>query len=331
MVLLVVGAPTGWYFGGGYDRWQDGRSLHGLCGGTVDTTEVRELLDGAGRLSGYEIPSGGGLANCVLTAPDRSGSLSVTVDWGGSGAYGAMFRLRRTHAVRSEGVPVVPVGAGWAGVLSAGDDDRADLVLALSCTGKEADRQLIVSLTADPTKDRDGPKDDFASGGQRARLGRIGARFAQRANDIWGCGARLGGRIEQVPGRADIATVRSGKADGTCAGVAGPVRESPADGVAPIEDCAVLTPDGSGTVGLRLSAYYPPFTDQAREGIGLERGSTGPGTDGSFSWATAKCPGGTVVYLGNRLGPVDAPARDALAAFARHSAERHGCSAPELP
>ncbi|MFJ1792271.1 hypothetical protein [Kitasatospora griseola] len=50
---------------------------------------------------------------------------------------------------------------------------------------------------------------------QRPRLGRIGGRTAQRANDIWGCGAPLGGRIEQVPGRADVVTARPGKANGT--------------------------------------------------------------------------------------------------------------------
>ncbi|MFD7643432.1 hypothetical protein ACFV4P_22570 [Kitasatospora sp. NPDC059795] len=331
VVLLVVGVPSGWYFGGGYDRWQDGRSLQGLCGGTLDTAEVKDLLDGAGRLRGYEISPVGWLANCGLTTPDRYGSLLVDVAWDTPRAYDALFKLRRTRVVRAEGVPVVPVGAGWAGVMSAGGDGREHLVLALACTGKEAGRQLVVSLTADPTRDPDGPKDDFASAEQRARLGRIGARTAQRANDIWGCGAQLGGKIEQVPGRADIVTAQPGKATGTCAGVAGQVRESPADGTAPIEDCAVLMPDDPKTVGLRLSAYYPPFDLQAKDGVGLARGSNEPGVDGSLSWATAKCPGGTAVYLGNRLEPTTASARDALAAFARHSAERHGCSAPALP
>ncbi|OKJ13920.1 hypothetical protein [Kitasatospora sp. CB01950] len=58
----------------------------------------------------------------------------------------------------------------------------------------------------------------FASAEQRARLGRIGARTAQRANDIWGRGAQLGGKIEQVPGRADLVTAQPGKATGTLAG-----------------------------------------------------------------------------------------------------------------
>ncbi|MFG2692811.1 hypothetical protein [Kitasatospora sp. NPDC048407] len=165
---------------------------------------------------------------------------------------------------------------------------------------------------------------------QRSRPGRIGARTAQRANDIWGCGATLGGKIEQVPGRSDIGTAQPGKASGTCAGVAGQVRESPADGAAPIEDCAVLMPDNPKTVGLRLSAATP-FAYEARRGIGPDQGAIEPGTDGSLSWATAKCPGGTAVYLGNRLAPMDASARDAFAAFAPHSAERHGCSAPALP
>ncbi|MFF0292500.1 hypothetical protein ACFYST_02030 [Kitasatospora sp. NPDC004614] len=95
--------------------------------------------------------------------------------------------------------------------------------------------------------------------------------------------------------------------------------------------CAVLMPDDPKTVGLRLSAYYPPFAYEARRGVGPDQGAIEPGTDGSLSWATAKCPGGTAVYLGNRLAPMDASARDAFAAFARHSAERHGCSAPALP
>lgn len=331
VVLLVVGVPAGWYYGGGYDRWQDGRSLQGLCAGTLDTAEMKDLLGGAGRLRGYEISPVGWLANCGLATPDRHGSLLVSVAWDVPRASSAMARLGRTRAVWSEGVPVVPVGAGWAGVMSARADGRGDLVLALSCTGKEAGRQLIVGLTADPTTRAEGPVDDFASAEQRARLGRIGARIAQRANDIWACGATLGGRIEQVPGLSDIVTAPPGKATGTCAGVAGQVRESPADGTAPIEDCAVLLPDDAKTVGLRLSAYYPPFDYQAKQGAGLDRAETGPGTAGNLGWATAKCPGGTAVYLGNRLETMDAPARDALAAFARHSAERHGCSAPALP
>ncbi|MFI9782730.1 hypothetical protein ACIHEI_04335 [Kitasatospora sp. NPDC051984] len=134
-----------------------------------------------------------------------------------------------------------------------------------------------------------------------------------------------------MPGRSDIVTAQPGKANGTCAGVAGQVRESPADGAAPIEDCAVLMPDDPKTVGLRLSAYYPPFAYEARRGVGLDQGAIEPGTDGNLSWATAKCPGGTAVYLANRLEPMTASARDAFAAFTRHSAERHGCSAPALP
>ncbi|MFJ1796593.1 hypothetical protein [Kitasatospora griseola] len=186
----------------------------------MDTAEVKDLLGRAGRLRGYEISPEGWLASCELTASNRSGTLSIDVARDVPLAHNAMFRLRRTRAVPSEGVPVVLVGAGWAGVMSADGDGRIDLVLALSCTGKPADRQLIVSLTADPARDHGGPKDDFASAEQRSRLGRIGGRTAQRANDIWGCGAPLGGRIEQVPGRADVATAQPGKANSPSVGIA---------------------------------------------------------------------------------------------------------------
>ncbi|MFF2624232.1 hypothetical protein ACFVUN_00485 [Kitasatospora griseola] len=82
---------------------------------------------------------------------------------------------------------------------------------------------------------------------------------------------------------------------------------------------------------LRLSAYRPPFAHQAGDGVGLDRGSPGPGVDGNLGRATAKCPGGTAADPGNGLEPMNASTRDALAAVARHSAEHHGCSAPALP
>ncbi|WP_404867673.1 hypothetical protein ACI1MP_03410 [Kitasatospora griseola] len=90
-------------------------------------------------------------------------------------------------------------------------------------------------------------------------------------------------------------------------------------------------PDDPETVGLRLSAHHPLFAHQAGDGVGLGRGSTGPGVDGSLGRATVKCPGGTAEDPGSRLEPMNSSTRDALAAVARHSAERHGCSAPAPP
>ncbi|MFJ1753982.1 hypothetical protein [Kitasatospora sp. NPDC088134] len=331
LLLVVVGASAGWWFGGGYERWQDGRSLRGLCGGALDTGEVRELLDGAGRLRGHEEAPNGALVDCWVSAPDRFGILSVRIGWEVPMTRDVLDGYRRSRPSRAAGTPLVPLGAGWAGVVSALDDGTARLALSLPCTGKESARQLVVELNADPTRSRTGPADDFASADQRARLGRIATRIARRADTLWGCAAPLGGAVTEVPGRTAVATADRGRADGTCAGVDGPVREGPADPTVPIEDCAVLRPGRPDTEVLRLSAYYPPFAAEARYREGLAPTKTEPGVRGDAAWATAKCPTGQAFFLAVRLERMDTPAADALAGFARRSAERHGCEAPRLP
>ncbi|WP_157845371.1 hypothetical protein [Kitasatospora phosalacinea] len=328
VVLVVSGVPAGWYFGGGYDRWQDGRALRGLCAGAVDTAEVRELFHGAGRLSGYDSDQASGLAGCTVTAPGRYATLGIDIGWEPRAAHDALWALGRNRAVKRENVPVVPVGAGWVGVLSVASDDRADLVLALPCTAPDLPGQLIVSLRARPSMDPHGPTDDFAPAEQRARLGRIAGRIASRANGIWRCGAPLGGRIERVSGRADVKVVPQGGADGTCAEIPGPVRETPVDRTVPMEDCTVLTPDGKGT-GFRMSAYYPPYAQDAEANAGLEE-TTGPGRGADLGWTTASCPGGEALFLGYRVAGTTVAGDDAFKAFARRSAERHGCSEPAL-
>ncbi|BAJ32449.1 hypothetical protein KSE_66910 [Kitasatospora setae KM-6054] len=332
--LLLVGAPTGWYFGGGYERWQDGRALRGLCRGAVDTAEVRELLDGAGRLNGEDFERRSDRSVCLVRAPDRHGTLMIRIGRAPLSAVESLQALRRDYLGEREGTPVVPVGAGWAGVLSAGptSEDEGLIVLALACTGTQYPDRLVVELTANPTAAHDGPQDDFASAEQRARLGRIAGRIAARADRIWKCGAPLGGRIEHLPGRADVKVVPRGSTEGTCVGIPGPVREAPTDPTAPIEDCTVLLPDGKSRA-LRLLAYYPPFAGAGLSTAGVS--STGlrgrAGREGAKSWAFASCPGGEAVFLSYQDEQTAVTARDALAGFARASAARHGCAAPVLP
>ncbi|MFJ1753983.1 hypothetical protein [Kitasatospora sp. NPDC088134] len=331
LLLVVVGASAGWWFGGGYERWQDGRSLRGLCGGAVDTGEVPDVLGGSGRLKGTD--RGGSenwLARCTVGTSDRSGLLSVDIGWGESAAGESLSGLSWTEPARTRGQWVAPLGAGWTGVVTTGRTPPA-VVLALPCTGPSAGKHLVVStrvLLDVPEKDAADPQESPET---RAGLGRITVRTAERASARWNCGAVFGARIERVPGAESRTRADAGTEGGSCAGVPGPVGEGPADAKAPIENCTALRADDTRQVSFELTAFQPPFAQGMRTFLGPAAARPGPGTSGELRWATASCPTGEALYLLRTRAQDRTPAADALAGFARRSAERHGCEAPRLP
>ncbi|MFJ6617395.1 hypothetical protein ACIQOW_07415 [Kitasatospora sp. NPDC091335] len=330
-VGLALAAGAVFYLGGGYDRRQDGRSLTGLCHGSVDTAEVKTLL-GVDRARGEDAEAPEGLAACsVVNAGKPSGGfLNVRVGRAPEEVGRALHDLQR-YRPNLATTMVMPLGHGRRGVLDLEGRDRATAVLPLDCPAPNT-AGLLVTVEAVPANGgyvRDDPA-------QRARFARVAARAAEGAARVWGCTAPSGPEIAEVPADTRYVKVPDGAASGTCAGLPGVTVESPADPNAPIEDCFLYA--GQDTPRFRLGAYYPPFA--ALLPAVADYPVTGPAGDkGGLAWAAAACPGGATalftvdtVFDGDRTGAPDpALEKAALRGFATRSAQRHGCSAPQLP
>ncbi|MET8539228.1 hypothetical protein ABZW03_01015 [Kitasatospora sp. NPDC004799] len=330
-VGLALAAGAVFYLGGGYDRWQDGRSLAGLCHGSVDTAEVADLL-GVDRVRGKDAAAPEGLAACSVDNADSpgNGSLDVRVDRGERGVGTALHALDRDRPSLATSM-VMPLGHGRRGVLDLQGRAGATAVVALACPAPGAE-ELLVTVHTLPAGGRN-LLDDPA---RRARFARVAARAADGAARVWGCTAPAGPEITEVPADTRYVKVPDGAARGTCAGLPGVTNESPADPGAPVEDCFLYA--GQDAPRFRLGAYYPPFA--AVLPSVADYPVTGPagGRDG-LAWATAGCPGGATalftvdtVFDGNRAAAPDpALEKEALRTFAARSAQRHGCSPPHLP
>ncbi|MFC8717653.1 hypothetical protein [Kitasatospora sp. NPDC057198] len=319
---MVLGVPAGWYFGGGGEQWREGLELRAMCRGAVDTAEVKELFRTRERVRGRDMTSSKSeSAHCWVYGEGDPSGFSVDIGPSGEEAAQALRRLGWYDSFTSSNL-AVPTGAGWSGVLRVVAKQPV-LVMVVPC-GAEP---LIVSLHS---QSLGSPAADDPE--QRARFGRIGARVAERASVEWGCGAVSGGRIERIGAEGDGARPTPGTASGTCAGVPGVVQEWPTDGKAPIEVCRAFPSDSADSWYRPLSAFYPPFGTAVRPALGIDPGSSGPGEAERRIWATAACPGGEALYLvqGDKE-PNGAFLREALAGFARESAERHGCAEPVLP
>ncbi|MFG2904097.1 hypothetical protein ACGF13_03370 [Kitasatospora sp. NPDC048286] len=328
-LVLVAGAV--FYLGGGYDRWQDGRSLAGLCHGSVDTAEVEDLL-GVDRARGKDAKAPEGLAGCSVDNAGNPGNgfLDVRIDRSQERADGALHRLGRDRPNLSTTM-VMPLGHGRRGVLDLQGRIGATAVVALDCPAPNSPG-LLITVGAVPA-DGNYVLDDPA---RRARFARVAARAADGAARVWGCTAPSGPQITEVPSDTRYVKVADGAATGTCAGLSGTTNESAADPDALIEDCFLYA--GQDAPRFRLGAYYPPFADVLP--AVADYPVTGPaGAKDDVAWATATCPGGTTalftvatVFDGNHTAAPDpALEKDALRTFAARSAQRHGCSAPQLP
>ncbi|WP_224283219.1 hypothetical protein [Streptomyces sp. LS1784] len=328
-VGLVLAAGAVFYLGGGYDRWQDGRSLAGLCHGSVDTAEVKALL-GVDRVRGKDAEAPEGLAACsVVNAGKPSGGfLNVRVGRAPDEVGRALHDLQRDRPNLATTM-VMPFGHGRRGVLDLEGRLRTTAVLPLNCPSPNSAGLLV-------TVESVSHKGNSTDPAQRARFARIAARAADGAARVWGCTAPSGPEITEVPADTRYAKVPDGAASGTCAGLPGISAESPADPNAPIEDCFLYA--GQDTPRFRLGAYYPPFADVLPSVADYPVTGPAGGKDG-LAWATATCPGGATalftvdtVFDGNRVGaPGPAQEKEALRTFAARSAQSHGCSAPQLP
>ncbi|MFE0187592.1 hypothetical protein [Streptomyces sp. NPDC058989] len=342
VIVLVVGAPSIFYFSGAYDRWQDSRSLADICRGSVDTSEVKELL-GIDRLRGREVevgqganPHAGQLDKCSLSDPDRSAWLSVAMDWGAD-ASGALHDFGEFAPWGDVGM-AIPLGHGWEGVMDEGGLGK-DLVatINLPCVNHRNDTKrssLVVTVQGMAMRSMEGTA-------QRTRFARTATKTAQNAAKAWGCTARVGGAVERVPDNTAHTKVPEGEARGTCAGIATAVRESAADSKAPIENCYLLS--DSFTSQYRVSAFYAPFATALAEqpGYGGEFDPQKPaGHKGTTIWASAQCSSGSrALYIATATLNKDRPSEQpdvklgkvALKEFAARSAKRHGCTDLKLP
>ncbi|MFD3421285.1 hypothetical protein [Streptomyces decoyicus] len=341
VIVLALAVPGTFYFTGAYDSWRDNQSLADTCKGTVDTSEVKELL-GVDRVRGHDIeadhgssPRAGQLHKCSVGDPDGNAWVSVSLDWSGDAA-GPLHDLGGFTPYGDVGM-ATPLGHGWEGVLDE-VPGTGNLVATVNmhCENRRSDPRhssLIATVQGMGTR-------SMAGGAQRARFARTTVKTAQHAAEAWGCTARSGGVIERVSGSTAHTEVPRGEARGTCAGIETAVRESVTDPKAPIENCYVLA--GRSASQYRISAFYGPFA----QALPVQRGYSGKvdpekpaGDKGSFLWGSAECPSGSrALYISTRLPGADGRfdpdgdlERSTLEAFATRSSKSHGCEDLKLP
>lgn len=261
-LIVVVAVPGFLYLSGIYDRWQDGRSLSHACRGTVDTTEVRELL-GTDRIHGEpytyfrdSITAPGRIDRCLVKNPDGGGRLIVSLDWNANSS-GSLFAAGRMESEHDTGM-AVPIGHGWGGVIDRRQPDGPDIaILDMPCSNMRSNPKkvdLIVTLQASS-----GNGKPITGDTQRARFARTATKTAVNAAKAWNCKANVGDSIDRVSKESAHVDVAAGHASGTCKGIDSGVWESAADPDAPIEDCYLLATKAKGTAQTRLGAYYGPF------------------------------------------------------------------------
>ncbi|WP_421107686.1 hypothetical protein [Streptomyces sp. NEAU-S77] len=351
LALAVLTGVIVWFAG------SDERALDEACGGALAADEVRAVLGG----SGVDVTSstkgafGGGHGTsldvrCQVTAEGR-GRVGVTIS--GAPRPRAEYGTGELYtAVPARDTLPVPVGHGWSGLLATdnarqGDpgDGKATAAVLLDCAGSGRSLLITVETTlGGATLDDPATRPDFV---------RTATATAQRADDRWDCGARLGKQVYDVdlPVNEDEYEPLLG-ATGTCATVPTAARSAvstareTARARAPREICALGARDGSPRY--RLDAYYGPYAEDARaqytrnDGEDVTPAEKPAGRLGqSAYWAGADCPDGAprALYL-IRADDADGDARArpdlgyeraALSAFAARSAEDHGCAKPVTP
>ncbi|MEU6327135.1 hypothetical protein ABZ851_07600 [Streptomyces sp. NPDC047049] len=335
-IVLVVAVPSIFYFSGAYDRWNDSRSLSDACRGSIESSQLNQLLGvdslkarDASINNGREFDSGT-LHRCIVSSKANGNYLDVSLDWNDN-PDGGVGELRHGSFGGAPG-PVSPIGHGWHGVV-AGTEDRGAAVVAMNCSNKGRGRSLLVTL--------DGTF-KAASSNQKTRLGFTAVHTAERAAEAWGCETPQGrDQVNAIPGNDSMKPEPPGKAAGTCQGINVSTIGSRADGSAPIEDCFIQSRDGLGTRYV-MSAYYPPF-DKAHagysiysddEGDEMYRGSATCSNGqraryiiGSWSNYNGRDADGSETFSGDAAQGK----RQALREFATRSAKRHGCTDLKLP
>ncbi|WP_157868678.1 hypothetical protein [Streptomyces caatingaensis] len=327
VVALGVLAATGVYLSGAFDDWQDNRSLSSACGGSLDYSELKEVL-GVDRLRA----KGSGLSDCKVADPGNSEtSVAVNIKQGGGGER--LLSLIARMDSHKPGQAVTPVGNGWGAILSTdGGTTWAGAYMVCRKPARSGENDaIVVSMQVDPA----GPAEPL-SADRRAGLARSLTGTLGKLADKRGCeGTPRGNWIARLPEDSTKNLKRAGEAVGTCRGVASASYESAADGTAPIEDCFLA--DERGRKRFRLAAYYGPYAKSARREtlVGADiRRPTGGG-EGAY-WTTASCSSGQALYTVENLhyadvtiAPDSPQEKQALKTFAVNSAKRHGCSPPE--
>ncbi|WP_127153640.1 hypothetical protein [Streptomyces lydicus] len=336
VIVLVVTVPSVFYFSGAYDRWNDSRSLSNACRGSIEPSQLNQLL-GVDSLKAKDASPddhprfhSGTLHRCVVSSAANGNYLDVSFDWNDN-PDGAVGELRDGSFGRDSG-PVSPIGHGWYGVVT-GMEDRGAAVVAMSCSNKGRSSNLLVTL--------DGTF-NAASSTQKKRLEFTAVHTAERAAEAWGCDTTPGrDQVNVSPGINSMKPDPPRKAKGTCQGINASTIGSRADENAPIEDCFIQAKDGLGTQYI-ISAYYPPF-DKA---YGRYNIYSGGGSDETYS-GSAECSNGQQAryiigswrnYNGRDAdgsetfsGDAARGKKQALKEFATRSAKRHGCTDLKLP
>ncbi|MFI0709995.1 hypothetical protein ACH4SK_04955 [Streptomyces inhibens] len=334
-VTLALAVPSILYFGfrGTYERWQDDRSLSDACRGSIESSQLSQLL-GTDSIQAEDVSPGGTpefksgtLHRCTASA-DNGNSLHVSLDWN-ENPDGGVGELRDGPFGQDPG-PVSPIGHGWRGVVT-GAKGRGAALVVMNCSNKTRHASLLVTL--------DGTF-NAASSAQKSRLGFTAVHTAERAAKAWDCEADPGqDQVNDIPGDDSMKPDPPGKPKGTCRGINTSTIGSRADENAPIEDCFIQSKDGFGTQYI-MSAYYPPF-GKAYPLYNIDYSDPKEGSDKTY-WGSAECPNGERAryVIGKRShyrgrdtdgsetfsGDADQGKKQALKEFATQSAARHGCT-----
>lgn len=338
------------YATGIYDRWRDTLSLGDACAGTLaDGDDLSSSLGSDNNRASEEGSADGGeLTSCrVVNRDGDNDKLTVDIRWskdaGRSQAVEVPLPLPPTGRN-----PVAPLKHGWPGVISQ-DGSTARVTLAMRCRNR-SDSLLVDSLLHRAEKTN--------TEKARSAFARFTTAAATRAADHYGCDAEGGSRIADVPsdGLSTHPTPLA-KAKGTCralrpyaaraAAADVPMAlETPTADDAPMEDCFLGPSDQDESPGYRFVALYGPYSTMMRSEPGEESVHSDSGTsqENHRAWATAQCPGSPdrarfIVWGVADSDVFDTPVSksstdfeaDTVTAFAKESAQRHGCTDLRLP
>ncbi|MFC6061530.1 hypothetical protein [Streptomyces ochraceiscleroticus] len=335
------------YATGVYDRWRDDMSLDDACAGTVARGDLASALGSKEvRASGAGDEGEGALAACqVHDRTSEESRLVLDIRWAGD--PGRDFRLAPHPSSHTGQGAVAPLEHGWPGVASQGPN-AYQVSLVMECRNRKNDALFVNGNLL--------RGEHSAGAGARAAFARVTTETAARAAKRFGCKAASGTRITHIADPLSDEQRRVSHAKGTCAALrpyskeaeaAGldAVRETAATRNAPVEDCFVGTADDPGTPSYRALALFGPYPRMVRDaGDTTAFGNVGKSGKNHTAWATAKCPGSSdrALFTLGQIASANTsagkrhylPAQtevDVLTAFAKDSADRHGCTDVRLP
>ncbi|MFB7764060.1 hypothetical protein ACWD33_14715 [Streptomyces xiamenensis] len=356
IVCLAIGAVLvlGVYLVTSFGDRRDRDSVNEACGGFLRSGELTDFLESerlyasesrAGVLAEFE-------QTCLIQSRDSpADSVQIAIGW-----TDEMHNIARSMSGPRQRL-YSPLGNGWSGFLASDSKyQETESVVLLECSES---RSVIVQ--AQGRLDR---AFDSVKGGELARIAAASAEQVALANE---CPPVPGQPISDVELPASLPSANPAPdenslplagARGTCAALAGvsaevetlggiSVMETEA-GLSPLETCLIFTDDEGGEYW--LSAWYGPYANESvlkRESTwDMSLSASGASSNDALSlrvWGAAECVGESEVgRFALRSGTSDSgertyteaereAQRELLHAFARESAERHGCDEVELP